>query len=367
MSGSSTADNKAGIYGLGTAAPGNLPGSRDSSATWKDASGNFWLFGGQGYDSAGDEGYLNDLWEFSPTTGYWEWVVGSNFAGQEGTYGTLGKAAAGNIPGARSSSVTWTDASGNFWLFGGYGDDSTGKSGPLGDLWMFSPSTSQWAWMSGPDVARQNGVYGTEGTAAAGNMPGGRSGAMGWIDSSGNLWLFGGNGCDSVGTGQCDEELLNDLWKYSPTSGQWTWMSGSNIVNVQGTYGTEGTAAAGNVPGSRSGSSVWTDSSGNLWLFGGGVFADNGDEDYNDLWRYSPTSGEWTWMGGSDAGGANGAAAATYGTEGTGASGNIPGGRNSSMTWKDSSGNVWIFGGYETNDSVSGDWVRLNDLWEFTP
>jgi hypothetical protein len=72
-------------------------------------------------------------------------------------------------------------------------------------------------------------------------------------------------------------------------------------------------------------------------------------------------------MGGSDAGGANGAAAATYGTEGTGASGNIPGGRNSSMTWKDSSGNVWIFGGYETNDSVSGDWVRLNDLWEFTP
>jgi hypothetical protein len=37
------------------------------------------------------------------------------------------------------------------------------------------------------------------------------------------------------------------------------------------------------------------------------------------------------------------------------------------VTWKDSSGNVWIFGGYETDDSVSGDWVRLNDLWKFAP
>ncbi|MGA9062239.1 MAG: kelch repeat-containing protein [Terracidiphilus sp.] len=216
MSGSSTSDDKAGIYGLGTAAPGNLPGARFSSAFWTDASGNFWLFGGKGYDSADDEGYLNDLWKFSPATGYWMWVTGSNFAGQQGTYGTLGTAAAGNTPGARSAAVTWTDAQGDFWLFGGYGDDSTCTSGPLGDLWKFSPSTEQWTWMSGPDVARQDGEYGTEGMAAAGNMPGGRSGAMGWIDSSGNLWLFGGNGCDSAGTGQCDEELLNDLWKFAP-------------------------------------------------------------------------------------------------------------------------------------------------------
>ena len=42
---------------------------------------------------------------------------------------------------------------------------------------------------------------------------------------------------------------LNDLWKYS--AGEWTWMSGSNVVNQEGTYGTQGTAAAGNIPGAR--------------------------------------------------------------------------------------------------------------------
>jgi N-acetylneuraminic acid mutarotase len=368
MSGSSTADNQKGIYGLGTAAPGNLPGSRDSAATWTDKSGNFWLFGGQGYDSAGDEGYLNDLWEFSPTTGYWEWVTGSNYEGQAAAYGTEGKAAAGNSPGPRSAAVVWTDAQGNFWLFGGYGDDSTGKGGPLNDLWKFSPSTSQWEWNSGSDIVRQNGTYGTEGTAAVANVPGGRSAAMGWIDSSGNLWVFGGNGCDSIGTGQCDEEQLNDLWKYNPSSGQWTWVSGSNIANATGTYGAEGTAAAGNVPGARTGGSTWTDSSGNLWLFGGlAVGSTLGNEDYNDLWKYSPSASQWTWMGGTDAGGSNGAAAAIYGSEGTAAATNIPGGRDGSQTWIDSSGNVWIFGGYQTDFSVSGDWARLNDLWKFTP
>jgi len=33
---------------------------------WTDASGNFWLFGGNGFDSAGTQGYLNDLWKYEP-------------------------------------------------------------------------------------------------------------------------------------------------------------------------------------------------------------------------------------------------------------------------------------------------------------
>jgi hypothetical protein len=32
---------------------------------------------------------------------------------------------------------------------------------------------------------------------------------------------------------------------------EWTWMGGSNVVNQKGTYGTRGTAAAGNGPGAR--------------------------------------------------------------------------------------------------------------------
>ena len=48
----------------------------------------------------------------------------SGFCAQPGVYGTLGIAAAGNIPGARDSAATWTDSNGNFWLFGGEGADS---------------------------------------------------------------------------------------------------------------------------------------------------------------------------------------------------------------------------------------------------
>jgi hypothetical protein len=36
--------------------------------------------------------------------------------------------------------------------------------------------------------------------------------AFSWIDSSGNLWLFGGDGLDSIGK----VGLLNDLWRYTP-------------------------------------------------------------------------------------------------------------------------------------------------------
>jgi hypothetical protein len=34
--------------------------------SWVDAAGNLWFFGGDGYDSTGAQGYLNDLWEFEP-------------------------------------------------------------------------------------------------------------------------------------------------------------------------------------------------------------------------------------------------------------------------------------------------------------
>jgi len=37
----------------------------------------------------------------------------------------------------------------------------------------------------------QLGVYGTLGTRATGNVPGGRYSAVSWTDNGGNLWLFG--------------------------------------------------------------------------------------------------------------------------------------------------------------------------------
>ena len=45
---------------------------------------------------------------------------------------------------------------------------------------------------------------------------------------------------------------LNDLWRYNPVTGEWTWMKGSNATGAAGVYGAINTPAAGNTPGARS-------------------------------------------------------------------------------------------------------------------
>ena len=163
--------------------------------------------------------------------------------------------------------MTWTDASGNFWLFGG-GDIPDAFAPPyFNDLWHYSPVTGQWTWLGGANTPNALGVYGTQGVAAPGNMPGARDGAVSWTDAAGDLWLFGGTGFDSVGAAP----ELNDLWKYSPSTGLWTWVSGSNTSGSLGVYGTRGVAAATNVPPAREDATSWLDASGNLWLFGDGA------------------------------------------------------------------------------------------------
>jgi len=355
----STTVNASGNYGTqGTPASSNVPGARYSASSWTDSSGNQWLFGGVGYDSTGATGYLNDLWQHSPSSGLWTWVSGGNGNNTSGVYGTLGTAAAGNLPGARYDSSSWTDSSGNLWLFGGYGYNATGGLGTLNDLWRYAPSTGLWTWVSGGNGDNASGVYGTLGTAAASNLPGARYSASSWTDSSGNLWLFGGYGYTSTGA----LGILNDLWEYSPSSGEWTWVSGGNADNASGVYGTQGTAAAGNVPGARYSASTWTDSSGNLWIFGGYGYDSNGSVGrLNDLWHYTPSSGQWTWIGGEDDFNATG----VYDSLGIAALGYVPGARYSASSWIDSTGNLWLFGGYGY-DSTGGV-GNLNDLWRYSP
>jgi N-acetylneuraminic acid mutarotase len=351
--------NGSGLYGtLGTAAAGNVPGARYWTSSWTDSSGNFWLFGGVGYDAAGGTGYLNDLWRYSPATGLWTWVTGGDAVNASGVYGTQGTASVANVPGARQAASSWTDSSGNLWLFGGVGYDSTGAAGNLNDLWRYSPTTGLWTWISGADAVNASGVYGTLSTAAAANVPGARYSAASWIDSSGNLWLFGGVGNDAAGA----VGNLNDLWRYSPTTGLWTWISGGSGDNANGVYGTQATAAAGNMPGGRNSVASWIDSSGNLWLFGGYGYDSTGSVGkLNDLWQYSPSSGLWTWVDGEDA--ANGSG--LFGTLGTATVGALPGARQAASSWIDSAGNLWLFGGvgYDASAAVG----NLNDLWKYAP
>jgi N-acetylneuraminic acid mutarotase len=282
----------------------------------------------------------------------WTWIAGSQLINQASTYGSLGIPAPSNTPGGRQYSATWTDSSGNLWLFGGYGYDTAGTLEPLSDLWKFS--AGQWTWMGGPTLAGENGTYGTLGVASPSNIPGARFESASWTDSAGNLWLFGGNGFDSVG----NESPMNDLWKYA--AGQWTWMDGSNVGLQQSNYGTLGVTAPSNRPGGRSGAAIWVDASGNLWVFGGLGYdaSDPINGSLNDLWKYDGS--EWTWMGGSTVKQQPG----VYGTQGIAAPSNIPGARWGAFNWKDASGNFWLFGGYGYD--VNGATLVLNDLWKYS-
>jgi hypothetical protein len=71
---------------------------------------------------------------------------------------------------------------------------------------------------------------------------------------------------------------------------------------------------------------------------------------------------EWTWMGGSDTA-PNFGLPGVYGTLGIADAANIPGGRQQSASWRDSAGNLWLFGGYGVDSTgASG---QLDDLWKY--
>lgn len=346
-----TIGGQSGNYGtLGVPSASGIPGARVFALSWTDMEGNFWLFGGSGFDSVGKEAELNDLWKYS--AGEWTWVGGSAIANKNGVYGTIGVADPSNMPGARNHSVVWKNSSGDIWLFGGIGyDESSATVGLLSDLWIYK--AGQWTWMGGPKVTNQKGVYGTQGIAAASNVPGARLEAYNWIDASGNLWLFGGSAYDSTGA----NVLINDLWKYS--GGEWTWVGGPDVGNQAGVYGTQGTASANNTPGARVSGVAWTDATGNAWLFGGsGYYAPNAVGNLNDLWKYS--GGQWTWVGGSNVKSQN----STFGNRGVLDPGNAPGARLFLTHWTDPQGNLWLFGGYGQTPGTTG---NLNDLWMYMP
>jgi hypothetical protein len=387
-----------------------VPKARLGAATWTDSAGHLWLFGGK---SPGAH-FLSDLWYFdtsgfNPTNyttfvGQWTLVQGSNALDQTGVYtgvpGTLS-------PGARVNPTSWSDGSGNFWLFGGFGYDGSGNIGYLSDLWEYTGGN--WVFVTGSNLANQNGNYGAAGTAAPSNIPGGRHEAVGWADALGNLWLFGGEGEDSVGT---PNGILNDLWVYNIAANQWTYVMGAvqispsatGIANQTGVYevqpevgpvSTTGAAntcgltlgltvnlnvlcspiaTAGSFPGSRWGASGWVDAGGNFWLFGGwglDSMGTNGNGALNDLWVYTPNAtasqpGTWAWIKGSNTGSDNG----IYGSETRPYYTYViwtPGGRSNATHWVDGNGQLWLFGGegYDSTSTTGNGY--LNDLWRYLP
>ncbi|MFI5128365.1 MAG: kelch repeat-containing protein [Chitinophagales bacterium] len=420
MKGDSSKDNNGVYRTMGVSSPGNKPGARFGAVTWTDGAGKFWMFGGFGNHSLG-VGYLNDLWKYDPVTNNWTWIKGDSTGNTSGVYGAVGTPSVNNKPGSRQSAISWIDASGNLWLFGGYGYTELGAVGHLNDLWKYDPVTNQWTWMKGDKTADLTGVYGAIGVSAAANKPGSRYYGFSWADGSGNLWLFGGYGYHASGV-----NFLNDLWRYTISTNRWTWMKGDNTGAANGVYGAKGIESAVNKPGARINNVTWKDASGNFWLFGGSGYGESGGGNLNDLWKYNPSSNQWTWINGdkevgqlaafgkrevssatTKPGGTRGAVAAidasgnfwlyggtgntsagesllnllfkynplnnewtwvkgiknssqqaVFGIEGVASVNNKPGARDGSASWKDTANHLWLFGGQDNND-------YLNDLWKY--
>jgi len=324
------------------------PGARFGALTWVDKTGQLWLFGGDGYDTKGRRSELNDVWRYDLVKNTWTCISDIQYQG--------------NVPTGRDSGTTWVDPNGKFWFFGGLNSstDSRVSTKYFGDLWTYDPDTRRWTEKTSPMAFNKPGVYGSLGKSGTKLIPGGRFGSVGWVDSKGVFWLFGGFGYASGNS----FGALNDLWRYEPAAGLWAWKSGANVANQAGNYG-KGIAGSNGVPGAREGATAWTDMNGSLWLFGG-MFTDisggprAATQRFNDIWRFDPASNIWTWVAGATSGNQNG----RYGALGAAAPGNTPGGRQRAMSWADNSGLLWLFGGtgYGSVPYAVG---FLNDLWTY--
>ncbi len=282
--------------------------------------------------------------------GQWTWMNGSNFQGATPVWGNQGVYAPGNTPGAIYEAEEWTDHQGLFWLL----DD-------FGNLWKFDPTINEWAWMKGPQHNSINGIYGNLGVPNIANNPGGRGvGAPTWVDTAGNLWIFGGRLYDvntHYGYG-------NDLWMYNIQTNEWTWEAGPDTIDNLGNYGFMNIEAATNLPPARGETNAsWTDNNNNLWLFGGAYkFTDQSPAFvFNDLWKFDMATHTWVWMKGPST--ANNPS--VYGTLGVPDPGNVPSSRLVYSKWKDCNDDLWLFGGYYYIQITTNMWM-LNDMWRYS-
>lgn len=325
----------------GIATSSNTVGGRDVSTGWVDLQGNFWLYGGITPFQRGD------LWKYDPINNLWTWVSGSSALNQKGVYGTKGIPAITNYPGSRYGSMSWRDLNGDLWLFGGTGFGP--NAGYMNDLWKYSITNNTWTWMAGDSLTGKQGSYGSKGVFAPTNNPPcrGDGSSCRWTDNNGDFWLFGGY---NSGT-----QFRNDLWKYSTSLNQWVWVNGDSTYNKLGIYGTINVPNAANKPGARSAQATWTDINGNLWLFGGTGYNSVNYNVLDDLWKYDPSTNNWTWMNGSN----NSAQQPVYGMLCVPSTTNRPGFRNNATAcWTDNCGNLYLYGGNAFADYRA-------DLWRY--
>lgn len=264
MSGVNTI-NSLGIYGTITVpAIANFPAGRaETCASWTDAAGDLWLFGGAGQQ--GIQIRYNDMWKYNIATNQWTWMKGPSTFNDPGNYGTMGVTAATNNPPSKWIYAKWKDLNNNLWM----GQGLVGL-GNVGTLWKYDITTNNWTWMKGSNTLNSAGVIGAACVASNTlDIPSRLENRTAWTDTCGNFWTFGGIS-NSV--------YMNDLWHYNVQSNEWTMVHNVGAAN----NGTILVPAATNRPRGRFGAIPFKDNNDNLWMFGG----ESGAGVLNDVWKF---------------------------------------------------------------------------------
>jgi gliding motility-associated-like protein len=145
--------------------------------------------------------------------------------------------------------------------------------------------------------------------------------------------------------------------------GVWTWMNGDSLSGSLGNYGVLGIPADSNQPCSRYQAAYWKDKQGNFWVFGGVTYKTPPNLEGNDMWRFNPTTNQWTWMNGPKL---NADVNGEFGIKGIPSSLNYPSARGWGVNcWTDTNGMLWLYGGYGSDSA--GNRGDLSDLWQYNP
>ncbi len=348
MSGSTTVNLLGNYVTPNVFDPANEPPSLYEPVYWRDNAGLLWIYGG--YHQSPFKVVFTQMWCYNPYINQWKMV--KDFTNSP-NYGIKGVAAATNSPGARTFCCpAWVDNNGKFWLFSGmdysYGDYCD-------DMWMYDPITGFWTWMHGSNqFASANAVYGVKGVPSPANSPGQRAECYSsWCDANGDFWIFGGQSYSTVAS----QANFNDMWRFSTTTNEWTWMHGDDFPETPGNFGTIGVSSPTNDPPSRWCYDRSIDPSGNMYIFSG-VYALGGIPSiYNEVWKYVPSINEWTWIKGSNIAANGGSYPTSYCS--SNASSNPAGRYENKGSTYDECGNIWTFGGVKIGGFFSDAWVYI--------
>ena len=308
------------------------PIPRRNAISWSDNQENLYLMGGTRLN---DTEYFYDLWKYTVKDGIWTRISAKTTANLNAVWGIQkGGSGDGLNPGSRAGSASWTDKSGNLWLFGGYNmDNNQGHQDLYNDLWMFSVKKQIWTWVSGSDQPNEQGKFGKKGSQSSELAPAARANAAAWYDNIANkLWLYGGNGIDTTGS---DRGGLADLWSYNIGKNVWQWVGGS-----VGLYANNGSSQA--YPGYRWSAATWKDKEGNFMLYGGQNKISVTEIDINPtVWKFNPVTEKWSRLLIDGA----------------------PGIMSDAEAFTDALGNLLLFGGRKLNSqTMKGS--PTNEIWK---